>query len=350
MEANALIIVPSTKIEYPDTQEESQFLQVAHLKDEPQREALSVDNTSNTCQNGNNELGESILLKCSECSYETTNETVFAVHKKVHWKTYRCDSCSYKCASDAKLWYHKKKHHVDLEDLLYYCGDCSFTAHGRGTLSKHRREQHKKEYVGKLECSDCAFKTDFPKKLEKHARIHLNIEKRLIQCSKCNFTALTSKRMRLHCIEIHGENFVTCEVCHRSYHPKDKQNQLPHMCKDSWPMQDGKYLCKLCNFSAATIASMRSHTQALHLPRKNRKPHPRKPHYNCNQCPYSTNKKSLFERHKSHHVKADDSLRCRKCLYLAFSVPALGKHMNRTHNMKKNCDTVQEVKKNEVKV
>ncbi|TKR62359.1 hypothetical protein L596_026337 [Steinernema carpocapsae] len=181
------------------------------------------------------------LKQCSDCPYEAENQTVFDLHREMHFgsRPHKCSICSYSCFGPESLYTHLNLHapqmssdsasmmrrymserrrngQVPMEKIpigaknVFNCRQCNYR-----TLDPERFQKHQTEHVlliqQRLMTAIKRASAEEPVKLAKRPR---RPSDKMLYCPKCSFKSDTPISYTEH-LERHGngDTIYTCSVC-----------------------------------------------------------------------------------------------------------------------------------------
>jgi len=195
------------------------------------------------------ESSDTASLKCSLCSYTTTNKNYLKRHIRRH-STFKCDQCDYSATLKRDLISHKATH---LTKKRFNCSNCDY-----GTNRKHSFKEHTFKHTtdrphacdlcdmafksiktlnthkivhkeGERKCNICGFVTRWSHSLQLHMKSHNGsaYQKKLYSCSECNYTSMVKKLFINHSEFHNPEMRYKCDKC--PFGAKDITLLVTHM-------------------------------------------------------------------------------------------------------------------------
>lgn len=164
-----------------------------YYNSKPNESPTSVSNNreSKKSETKNSNIASSTLdsnaMKCTQCSYSTTNKYRFKNHQLEHViDDLKCPECSYTTKNKYRFKYHLEQHNSH-----FRCTECSFT-----TKDKYRFKYHTMEHRnGVLKCTECSFTSKDKYRFKYHTLEHSSEEQK---CSECSFTTRNKYKFKHH--------------------------------------------------------------------------------------------------------------------------------------------------------
>ena len=271
------------------------------------------------------------LNECIYCGYTATrkenlNKHIQYEHEGAEWK-YKCETCSklFKCKeylNDHVRLDHEKSllkckepgcdavyiSRIGMRDHKYKthqgrvvsCTKCDYMSFKQGIVNKHFREKHVEQPTLQCKYEECNYSTKSSRCLyqhyqNKHRELSVRKNRRsvdedhkertILECDKCEFTAVTPSQLKLHKEGKHGD-IKKCQHCDKSFKwanylrlhiksvHKDKSFLRQHTPKkscsitkvetvefDNIKTKNGKlsYVCPFCNVEFPTPQQMNLH-------------------------------------------------------------------------------------------
>ncbi|KAL7634552.1 UNVERIFIED_CONTAM: hypothetical protein RMT77_014929 [Armadillidium vulgare] len=258
------------------------------------------DIISMICSDDKNLNSETKLHKCSQCSFEISDEVQLSLHLSSHSteEKFICSQCSFEGSNQSDLDSHLQTHST------FKCSKCSYESYENGILSLHCCE-FKSDKVFK--CSKCSYECSDIDVLNLHS-CECNSDK-VFKCLRCNFETKKEKHLTLHS-QLHAK-LRKCTECSYSHHSKDKfkEHLLSHL-----PTK--LYICSECSYKTNFIRKFK-----LHLLN-----HTNIRVFNCPHCDYKTNYKDSLKYHIESHLEVK-SYRCTECDYSTSQSNSLRLHI-----------------------
>ena len=135
-------------------------------------------------------------------------------------QTNQCEQCEYKTSKYDSMYSHVRVNHTDFR---IKCTECNYSHSFQTKVNKHYKEVHlgqkrsrpcrgyicRKKSCSKFDTKNCT-------ELESHA---------VISCDKCNFSTITSDRLKFHIKSVHDLfSIYKCEQCNFSTVTSDRLN------------------------------------------------------------------------------------------------------------------------------
>ena len=170
-------------------------------------------------------------------------------------------------------------------------------------LQLGRRKKHKKNYEKetpfKFFCNKCSFKTIRSSHYDKHMQYH-NEDLPLLKCTKCDFKTIRRSHLTKHQM-IHSKVSYECPVCKyktddrmlltRHYKAKHKPETTKH-CKEL-----SVFSCPHCSYKTLRLYLYNRHLKCHSSVSESSETLTHT--YQCDVCPYKTQRKEHYCRHKS---------------------------------------------------
>jgi len=209
---------------------------------------------------------KSNILKCDQCSYETSDHGSMKNHKRTHTgeRPYVCHICSKSFTQIQHVNRHVKGVHLgeivnkshNTGEKNHLCDLCSMAFSTHRTLTTHKESIH--EGI-KYDCDQCRYKATDRSNLARHvATIHEGIK---FGCGKCGYQASSKLTLKNH------DEFVHLGITHE---------------------------CSECDHKATTKSNLLQHISYVHESIQ----------HDCKECDYTTFKKRSFHKHMTNHRKA----------------------------------------------
>ena len=269
-----------------------------------------------------NNMEETILVSCNLCDFDTDSEQelmnhqIKGIHKTETSASYKCEECEFSFKSEPLLEKHARNAHKQADH------------HNEASESSSSKN---KEEIKTKRCCFCEFETLDGIELNNHeANKH-----RMINCDKCEYSALDEGIMKKHKEQHTGMFLIQCGKCefearkqatldahHEMKHPTPQEaSDIRHRCEkceidfdDAFIFKShiciitSKYQCERCTFTAITFAELLSHMVSEHT--------------------------GLVQEHLSQieKPKAEPSkIKCDQCAFIADDIPAMITHIRKGH-------------------
>ena len=176
---------------------------------------------------------------------------------------------------------HMKDFHPG-ESSLYKCDLCDHMSINRNAINSHKTSAHLKESDRK--CQNCDFYSVFRREMNHHKKDVHNMPYDYV-CKIC------------------GDDFANASglVCHRKKHSSAVF-----------------YNCVLCNYTAKSRTSVRTHSNNEHREDEVNK--------SCQMCDFEAQDLNMIERHMSDDHEESAKGICDECNFFAYHEPILKEH------------------------
>ena len=300
-----------------------------------------------------NEPQNTKLYYCATCKYSTRVKPYFDKHRKLHSNTivrpFKCSYCPYQGRFRSHTRAHEMRHHTG--EKPYVCSLCDRGFVEQHILARHMRTAHTDErpYV----CDVCSRSYKQLNALRVHQRKHFDDA---YVCEFCQKRFSTIHQLQRH-LESHQDKNIGCPIKGCTFKTINKQridNHVKNFHK--------KRKCSECDFVTNIhrefIRHRNSHNKKIirtykcpHCPKTFASVHNLKKHqsvhtgireFQCNKCPYNTQKKAILVKHlELHHLIENNPelmskfLKCDQCDFICETKKILGVH-RRIHNTMNN--------------
>ena len=296
-----------------------------------------------------NEPQNTKLYYCSTCKYSTRIKPYFDKHRKLHSNTivrpFKCSYCPYQGRFRSHTRAHEMRHHTGEKPFVcslcergfveqhilarhmrtahtderpYVCDVCSRSYKQLNALRVHQRKHFDDAYV----CEFCRKRFSTIHQLQRHLDSH---QDKNISCpvKGCTFKTINTQR-----IENHVKNFHKERCCHEcDFRTTIHKEYIRHKNAHSKKIIR-TYKCPHCSKTFASIHNMKKH-QVVHTGMRE---------FQCNKCPYNTQKRNILLKHlELHHLIENNPellnkfMKCDLCDFICESKKILGVH-RRIHN------------------
>ncbi|XP_063691049.1 zinc finger protein 58-like [Bolinopsis microptera] len=307
-----------------------------------------------------NEPQNTKLYYCATCKYSTRVKPYFDKHRKLHSNTivrpFKCSYCEYQGRFRSHTRAHEMRHHTG--EKPYVCSLCDRGFVEQHILARHMRTAHTDErpYV----CDVCSRSYKQLNALRVHQRKHFDDA---YVCEFCQKRFSTIHQLQRH-LESHQDKNIGCPIKGCTFKTINKQridNHVKNFHK--------KRKCSECdyvtNIHREYIRHRNSHNKKIirtykcpHCPKTFASVHNMKKHqsvhtgireFQCNKCPYNTQKKAILVKHlELHHLIESNPelmskfLKCDQCDFICETKKILGVH-RRIHNTMNSAKESSEV-------
>ena len=296
-----------------------------------------------------NEPQNTKLYYCSTCKYSTRIKPYFDKHRKLHSNTivrpFKCSYCPYQGRFRSHTRAHEMRHHTGEKPFVcslcergfveqhilarhmrtahtderpYVCDVCSRSYKQLNALRVHQRKHFDDAYV----CEFCRKRFSTIHQLQRHLDSH---QDKNIPCpvKGCTFKTINTQRIENHVKNFHKER--SCQDCdfRTTIHKEYIRHKNAHSKKII-----RTYKCPHCSKTFASIHNMKKH-QVVHTGMRE---------FQCNKCPYNTQKRNILLKHlELHHLIENNPdllnkfMKCDLCDFICESKKILGVH-RRIHN------------------
>lgn len=258
-------------------------------------------------------------------------------------KVWKCAQCPFKDPSKELVLEHVKSH-PSMEKPLK-CSLCSFSSDFRSSVSRHICKHHRNiasvaiipnpNYVGVHKDGMPEDAKPGPAQSDPDVLMGGVIEERCFRCRLCGHASNWRNAVYKHLREKHGKNdYSLCEkgnfkVLVKSCKPVPL-DQIPPAQRRQLQM-DPSPIAEVVQADMVSGAKDYSDTEFDDFKKK----------YRCTICPYSTNKQSLINLHKTHHKPSVvNKFKCRHCPYYVCAQRLLIQHL-RLHVKEKSENSVK---------
>lgn len=137
-----------------------------------------------------------------KCNYTTDMAESFRSHNEAEHNngliSYMCEKCSYIAYSKTKLRQHVTMH--DSHNIVLKCSQCDFETKEMECLDKHRMCHRNK--VGKLyKCEVCSYQVKKKSNIDRHILTHLSgkqLSSMLHSCQECRYKTKRKDSLAIH--------------------------------------------------------------------------------------------------------------------------------------------------------
>ncbi|KAI8480116.1 hypothetical protein Bbelb_421560 [Branchiostoma belcheri] len=228
--------------------------------------------------------------KCPECPFRTDSKKKVGVHL-LHHRTkakYNCDICTYSTNYQSALGVHRRIHLQGYTNP--HAGNVTpikDTPHGDVKNESKRLSPQKCQ-----KCTKCPYKTDSRKKMDVHMVFHRRRGK-----YKCNLCSYSSDRMTTlgpH-RRVHLQNQEVSDSAVQNMYKVVGVVQPPLAAYKTDPRSDSgqKYSCNACPSKFNSLLGVRDHVSH----------HLKQFLYSCPECTYSADSKRSIKSHKGVHER-----------------------------------------------
>ena len=251
------------------------------------------------------------------------------------------------------------------------CPCCPYTANTRSAMNRHLMREHNSRIEGEPEFADVAQQEEIADDCEEIVEedvtkvvdegdmfeevvvedVASNEVERLPQkprayqqCPHCPFRAFASATLKTHLSRRHAVDPLAAaggEVAAVQSARKRVAASLSNHRKLASTMPVTAYACHYCNFAAATVGSINSHSARLHFGQHQPLLEIPVEEFDCDQCDVKTRSRKAMQGHlkRCHLAQAnsDGMFVCTVCSYETLSRMGLQRHISMKHN-KARCD------------
>ncbi|KAB7503799.1 Zinc finger protein [Armadillidium nasatum] len=225
-------------------------------------------------------------LICSQCSFEGTNQSDLDSHLQTH-STFKCSKCSYECSDIAGLNLHSCEPN---SDKIFTCSECDFETKKEKHLTLHSQLHAKLR-----KCTECSYSNYILFKFKEHLKSHLPTK--LYTCTKCSYKTNFIKQLKVHLFNHTNIRVFTCPQC--DYKTNYKSNMKFHL---ETHIKVKTYRCSECEYSTPKSASLKEHIFN----------HSQIKQFLCGECDYGCNNKNRMKEHLKQHSN-ERPLKCSEC-------------------------------------
>ncbi|KAB7495496.1 Zinc finger protein [Armadillidium nasatum] len=241
---------------------------------------------------------------CSQCSFEGTNQSDLDSHLQTH-STFKCSKCLCEF-SDIVSW---NSHRCELKsDNVFKCLRCNFE-----TKNKKHFTLHSQIHAKLRKCTECNFSHLHRNKFQSHLMTHL--PKKLYSCTECGYKTNLIHKLKVHFLNHAGKKVFHCPKC--DYKTNHKANLRNHIENH---LEFKSYRCSECNYSTSQSFSLKLHILD----------HSQKKLFLCSECDYGCNSKTRMSRHVLQHSK-EKLYKCSRCDFETNYIKNLKDHEARRH-------------------
>ncbi|XP_044762946.1 zinc finger Y-chromosomal protein-like [Coccinella septempunctata] len=229
---------------------------------------------------------------CELCDYVTVRKRDLKRHmdvvhyfKSTKYTTHNCSFCDFK-STKTVLEQHVKKMHP--KEKSNTCNLCNYLTGQENLMKLHQAEAH-----SNYKCDLCDHVTD----TESHLRYHVNyhhLKLMLFICDTCCYSTPKKKSLKLHIQDVHlkAKNHH-CSFCDYSC----TKNKYLRCHIENVHKKSNSYVCHICGSTLSRKNNLNFHIKSIHSECAEKT-------YRCEECEYSTWKKSDLKRHvKLRHLK-----------------------------------------------
>ena len=209
------------------------------------------------------QIHKEILHPCNLCDFQAVNKTALSYHKDMEHRknSYSCNICDYKSFRKSAVKRHIKEVHFKKKQKIRV--ECSESGCEKFFARKHQLKVHiQVDHQGIVfPCSKCDRKFRSKDSLRGHFRTDHEREANEIRCSFCSYKSKMQKWLSLHIQVVHGTG-IPCKVTNCSETFKSLTGLRDH----KKTFHDGLSIqCSLCDFKAISSISLRNHKRIKHF-------------------------------------------------------------------------------------
>ena len=261
--------------------------------------------------------------ECDICGKEFENEKYVSRHvKNVHHRNSRnlileCNFCEKKLASGIELRKHHFKH-VEENKNIFFCGKCDKTFRSNRGLKLHLQTIHYKNWSGSCLICDKIFNSQIM--LERHIKTWHEPKKRGLTCNLCAKIFMNKTKLSLH-ESIHSETILwyACDICEKTF---SKRNYLKVHFRIAH-VTNTRSSCELCFQEFKYKWYLERHMESNHQPKK----------YKCSHCLQLFGSSNSMKTHmkRKHDTSTQVQFECGLCKKLFAEKGNLKRHYRSIH-------------------
>ncbi|KAM7380860.1 hypothetical protein PAMP_004130 [Pampus punctatissimus] len=293
------------------------------------------------------------IYRCDKCSYVTKKETALKYHCQslccCRIQGHKCQACGAQFKQKRSLDSHlakkcpalpqKTRTFVGLSATCLVTDDNSTV--GRD-VSKQLDEGRNSDQTNLLSPQNPSDSNDFHHR-EEEVCIGMS---NLTNCEGFDHSASTSSESE------HQQSNIQAKKL-----SNNKQTNVPLLKNSLYTKEDGKFKCKLCNFSSVKLVTVERHTSACWKKKDNQTPlgvddecgnesvkekedAPEKvskkcQNFSCPSCTFKCNQRRSLDRHEKKGCLKPHEVQCTVCSFVAKSTISLTRHVLYVHDKKK---------------
>lgn len=294
------------------------------------------------------ELVNAYKFQCDQCSFKTKRQSHMEKHIKMHEENpiiFSCPQtdCNFKCIRNGDLTRHNLNVHPDQSRILK-CSQCTYKTSDEKCFTKHIKYGHKEKQLKTTlyECSQCSYKTIkmlfFVRHMNKHGiKVDSNTQKEdskiNLKCELCSYEAKRIEHINRHVDTVHSEERkFLCQVCGIGFKRNDalKQHYIIHSNfsdtgdSEQIGLSSTIYKCEKCDKICRSKSSLNEHI----LIHENQKT------FKCEHCEKCFNTSNILHKHNKSIHSAPGTFVCNIC-DKKFNTPFNLKRHTKTHEKQK---------------
>ena len=248
--------------------------------------------------------------KCAYCDYTHYYPSKIKTHEShVHKKIARISGKKNMVCNDKQCPHFFTKECKEIENHgRHVCTKCEYTTKRTADLKVHIQSVHEGVVFS---CEECHYSDSNKRRLTKHIRsVHEGV---IFSCDECQFSSKEKRRLNQHIQAVHEGALLRCKICNASVKYLKSHIFAQHK-------QQTVFSCEQCKFSTKRKSNLRRHLRT-HSGEKSNK---------CDQCDFASSEASDLRRHlKTHSGKKSN--KCNQCMFASSYASVL-----RTHLMEKS--------------